>query len=224
MYIAMIRRVTISEHLNDVLGDWINSQNDFPKNTIKGSPWPIPFFGNPAQAIVATIGVNPSSNEFDFSRGWMSVRTVADWKRRLRDYFKIDIPPHEWFEPWCNGLQVLGMSYEQGTAVHLDVSYRTTRAMLMNKSTDRNEFWRMVERDVAWLFRLLPLCEKLQLLLVFGPIIRADGSTGSLAQFLKDQAANHGFNVLRRGDLQHAQTRRVFFFTKQTTNSKRQFH
>ena len=70
----------------------------------------------------------------------------------------------------------------------------------------------MVERDVAWLFRLLPLCENLRLLLVFGPIIRADGSTMSLAQFLKDQAPNHGFNVLQRGDLQHIETGKMFFF------------
>ena len=76
----------------------------------------------------------------------------------------------------------------------------------------------MVEQDVAWLFRLLPLCEKLRLLLVFGPIIRADGSTGNLARFLKEQAQKHGFNVLQRGDLQHAETGRMFFFHEADTH------
>ena len=86
------------------------------------------------------------------TRGWADVKTAADWKRRLRDYFKIDVPPHEWFEPWRNGLQTLGMSYEQGTAAHIDVSYRPTMAMLRDKTTDRKEFGQMVERDVAGFF------------------------------------------------------------------------
>ena len=213
-------RLTISEHLNGVLRDWRNSLHHFPKNTIQRPHWPIPFFGNPAKALVATVGVNPSSAEFELTRGWADVKTAADWKRRLRDYFKIDVPPHEWFEPWRNGLQTLGMSYEQGTAAHIDVSYRPTMAMLRDKTTDRKEFGQMVERDVAWLFRLLPLCENLRLLLVFGPIVRSDGSTGNLAQFLKDQAQNHGFNVLQHGDLQHAETGRMFFFHEADTHLK----
>jgi len=160
-----------------------------------------PSFGNPRRAVVATVGVNPSSGEFRASRNWNAVHTPADWKRRLKDYFNHDSPSHEWFEPWCTGLELLGVSYTTGTAAHFDGSYRPTIAMLRNANTNHAEFRRMVEHDVAWFFRLLPLCERLRLLLVFGPIVRADGSTESLAAFLRKQAARHGFTVLPDGGL-----------------------
>ncbi|MFZ0827256.1 MAG: hypothetical protein WAO02_07515 [Verrucomicrobiia bacterium] len=94
---------------------------------------------------------------------------------------------------------MLGLNYEDGTAAHFDVSYRPTKAMLKNKATNPKEFRRMVERDVAWFFRLLPLCPNLRLLLVFGPIVCANGSTESLAQFLKNDAPQNGFKVLQDG-------------------------
>ncbi len=212
--------MTISDHLTNVLQDWRASQNDFPLNRIQCPHWPIPFFGNPATALVATVGVNPASGEFDPSRGWADVVTPADWKRRLRDYFKHKTPPHEWFEPWRTGLKLLDMRYEEGTATHIDVSYRTTTAMLRNKETDRPEFGRMVERDVAWLFRLLPICKNLRLLLVFGPILRPDGSIGNLAQFLKQNAPHCGFTVSEHGDLQHAETGKVVFIHEADTREK----
>jgi len=121
---------------------------------------------------------------------------------------------HEWFDAWRAGLPLLGVSYEQGTAAHLDVSYRSTKAMLKNKMTDTNEFRRMIERDVAWSFRLLPLCENLRLLLTFGPIVRADGTCESLLEFLQTAAPRHGFTVFQDGEssvLEHRATRRRFF-------------
>ena len=69
----------------------------------------------------------------------------------MRDYFNHKAPPHDWFKPWRAGLKLLDLSYEEGTATHFDVSYRPTSAMLTNDETDRPEFGRMVERDVAWL-------------------------------------------------------------------------
>jgi hypothetical protein len=71
--------------------------------------------------------------------------------------------------------------------------------MLKNKATNPQEFRRMVEQDVAWFFRLLPLCPNLRLLLVFGPIVRANGSTESLAQFLRNNAPQNGFKVSQDG-------------------------
>ena len=102
----------ISNYLNQVRGDWEDSRDAFPTNTFPPSQWPIPFFGNPATALVATVGVNPSSGEFDEARDWASVHSGTDWKLRLRDYFKLKIPAHEWFEPWRIGLELLGASYE----------------------------------------------------------------------------------------------------------------
>ncbi len=54
----------------------------------------------------------------------------------------------------------------------------------------------MVDRDVAWFFRLLPLCPNLRGLLVFGPVVRHDDSTESLAVFIRKSAPRHGFSVL----------------------------
>jgi hypothetical protein len=204
--------LVISNYLSQVHRDWESSRGEFPKNTYPSSQWPIPFFGNPATAIVATVGVNPSSTEFRTTRGWGSIQTRG-WKERLRDYFNLEIPAHQWFQPWRTGLGLLGVGYEKGTATHLDVSYRTTTAMLKNPRTDRREFLRMVEKDAAWFFKLLLLCPNLRLLLTFGPMIRADGSTESLVQFLKSRAPQNGFTVLPDGhgwSLVHTKTKRVF--------------
>jgi len=196
-------RLAISKYLNGVLEDWQQSRDAFPANALQDTRphiWPIPFFGNPATAIVATVGVNPASGEFRSDRNWNTFQSVADWKRRLKDYFSQSTPAHEWFEPWRVGLALLGLEYEDGTAAHFDVSYRPTTAMLRNPATDPAEFRLMVERDAAYFFRLLSLCQNLRLLLVFGPIVRADGSTESLAHFLRIHAPKHGFSVSPDGN------------------------
>jgi hypothetical protein len=51
-------KLVISKYLSEVLTDWRESRADFPANTCRASHWPIPFFGNPATALVATVGVN----------------------------------------------------------------------------------------------------------------------------------------------------------------------
>ena len=204
----------LSNYLTEVHQEWESSRHLFPRNTYPPSHWPIPFFGNPAKAIVATVGVNPSSDEFRPSRNWGEVDNVKHWKERLRDYFAHPTTPaHRWFEPWRTGLALLGVSYEKGTATHLDVSYRTTTAMLRNKDTVPKEFRRMVERDAAWFFKLLLLCPNLRLLLTFGPMVRADGSIESLPQFLKSHAPRNGFSFFPSGtgwSLRHEETKRSF--------------
>ena len=192
--------MAISNYLTEVHHDWQDSRDAFQNYVYLTHYWPIPFFGNHATALVATVGVNPSSGEFAPKRNWGDVEKVKDWKLRLKNYFNQTTPAHEWFGPWRTGLKLLGVSYEAGTAAHFDVSYRPTKAMLKNETTDRLEFRHMVERDAAWLFRLLPLCPNLRLLLVFGPIIRANGSTESLAQFLRNNAPKNCFNVSQDGE------------------------
>jgi hypothetical protein len=191
----------ISNYLDEVCRDWEASRDAFPRNIYLKHYWPIPFFGNPATARVATVGVNPSSGEFTEDRRWDEVRTKRDWKLRLRNYFIQNPPPHKWFTEWRQGLTLLDCSYEAGTAAHFDVSYRPTKAMVKNPSTDRAEFREMIERDVQWLFRLLPLCPNLRGLLVFGPVVRDDGSTESLVDFVRKSAPEHGFIVCPSGNL-----------------------
>ena len=152
----------ISNYLNDVLQDWEESWDDFPNNTYPRDQWPIPFFGNPDKAVVATVGVNPSSLEFANARKWNLVKHKAEWQLRLEHYFDGDFAPDDWFGPWRAGLAELNISYESGTAAHFDVSYRSTTAMFRNEETDPREFRRMVEKDVKWLYCLLPRCPNLR--------------------------------------------------------------
>ena len=78
-------------------------------------------------AVVATIGVSPSSGEFAPHGRWSGVDTPQKWKQRLRDYFKNAVPAQEWFEPWRIRLEFLGVSYGSGAAAHFGLSYRPTK-------------------------------------------------------------------------------------------------
>jgi hypothetical protein len=91
------------------------------------------------------------------------------------------------------------LGYEAGTATDFDVSYRPTTAMLKNPATHRKEFRRIVEQDVKWFLQLLPLCPRLRLLLISGPIVRHNRSTESLAQFLKNNVPPNDFTVSQGG-------------------------
>lgn len=208
----MNRNLEISNYLNEVYDDWQDSRDSFPKNIIREAYWPVPFFGNPATAIVATVGVNPSSGEFAPTRHWGEVTTPRDWKLLLKNYFKPPNAPHEWFDPWRIGLALLDCGYEAGTAAHFDVSYRPTKAMLTNPNTDRAEFRRMVDRDVQWLFKLLLLCPNLRVLLTMGPIVGANLETSGLVGFLHESAPRHGFSVINNGgfwEFWHEENRKV---------------
>jgi hypothetical protein len=204
----------ISRFLDQVRSDWRNSKDQFPHNTTPKSQKPIPFFGNPDTALVATIGVNPSSEEFQESRGWAKVTTVGQWKSRLYSYFNHQVPPHEWFDPWRIGLALLGLSYEDGSAVHLDLSYRATTAMLKNRATDHAEFRRMLQHDADHFFRLLLLCTNLRLLLALGPIPPQKPSQSErLFGYLFAAAASRGFRQYKDEDswkLWHEPTGRVY--------------
>src|ERR1041385_3551514 len=88
---------------------------------------------------------------------------------------------------------------------------------MLSKKTDPAEFRQMAEHDVQWFFRLIPLLPFLKGILVFGPIVRSDGSCESLAQFVRHQATNNGFTVVPTGNLRHVQTGREFFIHEADT-------
>ena len=160
----------------------------YPTNLVPG--WPIPSFGDVLRARVVTVGVNPSNQEFNADRGWQSL-TEAEWQTRLLNYFRHpDVPPWCWFETWSICLELLGVRYSSGEAAHLDVSPRPTTPML-DRKTDPAEFRRMVESDVKWFFELIAKLPHVQLLLVAGPIPKADGRKHQLADFIQEQARRH---------------------------------
>jgi len=164
---------------------------DYPRNVVPGCP--LPFFGNVFEARVLTVGVNPSGTEFDLSRKWREARTLAKWQERMLSYFRQPtIPAHEWFETWSICLELLGISYADGSAAHLDVSPRPTNAMINNVSTNHEEFRAMVQHDVKWFFELLAKVPQARLLLIAGPIPRADGRKQQLADFVREHSQKHG--------------------------------
>ena len=161
----------------------------FPNNLVRGCP--IPFFGDVLKARVLTVGVNPSDQEFNVERRWDAITNPRQWQKRLLNYFRISgIRPWYWFETWSGCLELLGVSYSDRTAGHIDVSPRPTTPML-DKDTDKAEFRAMVEHDVKWFFELLDRLPQVQLLLVAGPIPRANGRKQQLADFIREHSAKH---------------------------------
>lgn len=149
---------------------------------------PIPFFGNVETATVITIGVNPSAGEF-VGRDWPATITTAALACRLLRYFvDAPAPPHPWFETWSRALAVVGSSYRTAAA-HVDLSPRATAAM--GAVTDWKLFLDMVEEDVQWFFRLLPLCGRAKVLLAAGCVTKR----WYINDFIKRVAPLRGFRL-----------------------------
>ena len=134
---------------------------------------PIPCFGNPASAIAVTVGLNPSSAEFKPGRSWSATLTHSELAARCANYFSPQAPgpPRGWFQPWSEGLDRLDVSYQAGSAVHLDLSPRATRPVSALKAPAQQRlFLEMVERDLWILFATLQLCQNAKLILVAGSV------------------------------------------------------
>ena len=129
---------------------------------------PILFFGQIETARVLTVGANPSYKEFALARNWPSKILHADLENRCRKYF--DLPttePHTWFAKWETALSEIGCSYENGTAAHIDLSPRATKAM---RDITPKDFIKMLQHDI-WSFQeILKFAEKAELLLIAGAI------------------------------------------------------
>ena len=181
----------LTEWLRGLAGEIRRTKRGYPDNVLRGCP--IPFFGDVLKARVLTVGVNPSSGEFAQSRLWGNTLVVPHWQERLLNYFNWpEVPAHEWFETWSISLELIRVSYSAGSAAHLDISPRPTKAMFKNNDTNHPEFRAMVEHDVKWFFELLSKLPQVQLLLVAGPIPRANGTKQQLADFIRREAENHG--------------------------------
>jgi hypothetical protein len=223
----MNNNLDISNFLNEVFDDWQGSRDEFSKIIVRREYWPVPFFGNPATACVATIGANPSSEEFKPLRCWPKVTKAnrGAWKKRLKTYFiNRDFAADNWFDPWTIGLALLDCSYKKGTAAHFDVSYRPTTAMLTNKNTDPEQFYAMTVKDVQWIFKILPLCPNLRLLLTMGPIIGENLKPIPLLGFLGESAPRYGYKIIQQGtfwEFWHEESQRGFVIHEADTPNEK---
>jgi hypothetical protein len=119
------------------------------RSTVRGS-LPVLFFGNPSAAHVATVAINPSLREYlagkngreldGHSRRFETLRSLGAADRasltpaqcdkaveRMTEYFQPGRPWYTgWFQPLEDVLQGMGVSYEAGEAVHLDVVQEAT--------------------------------------------------------------------------------------------------
>lgn len=83
---------------------------------------PIPFFGVVANARVITIGLNPSSTEFEEVGRWPNTLTPCELTHRLVNYFRLPgITPHYWFTEPQRAMEFLHCPY-YFAAAHVDVS------------------------------------------------------------------------------------------------------
>lgn len=83
------------------------SQPENCRNLIYKNSTPVVSFGNPVRAVVATIGINPSDEEFRKERGLIRLEPgeTIDESRGLEivegcaKYFESDGNPYDWFLP-----------------------------------------------------------------------------------------------------------------------------
>jgi hypothetical protein len=148
---------------------------------------PVPFFGDITRAEIITLGVNPSSTEFEPWRGWPLSLDECCLTARLLDYFNRKKPkPHPWFAHYEESLNILGYSYSE-RAAHIDLSPRATMSMRSLRTADsRCLFTRMVTQDAKkWLPKLFGFCHQAKLVLTADSIIDFDNPRGiGLGQFI----------------------------------------
>jgi hypothetical protein len=154
--------------------------------------WPIPFFGDIRTARVLTVGVNPSPTEFGPHR-WGPIASDSQWAHRLLNYFHTPgVPWHKWFLPWETSLRLLGCSYEDRTAAHLDLSPRSTTVMGHVGEELRPMFCNMVAGDVHWLYEALPFAPSARLILAAGGMIHPEpGAWSLIGAYLQERAAHN---------------------------------
>ena len=131
---------------------------------------PIPFFGNLLNAKVVTVGLNPSDGEIRNGHWPRSVDSSILYKR-LTEYFNnSQFPPHPWFDPWKKALCEIGVSYTDGSAVHIDICPWSTRPI--SSQIDQERFEKLVAQNLSWFWQFIRLATNLRLVLIAGAVTK----------------------------------------------------
>lgn len=134
----------------------------------------IPYFGNIDSAQVLTVGLNPSSTEFEAWRSWPQDAINPDTlARRLASYFRLVNPrPHPWFADYQEALGIIGANYKINAA-HVDLSPWSTLApsTLSRKPGSKQllkQYGGLLELgQTQWLPQVLKLCsQRVRLLII----------------------------------------------------------
>ena len=180
----------LRDYLSDVLLYIKRTEAPYARLYCPGIRWyPIPFFGDVLGARVLTVGVNPSATEFRNGYGRVELE-ASGLERHLVDYFKWG-HAHRWFDTWSEALNSVGVSYEGGSAAHLDLSPRATMSMRHFKDEQRATlFTTMLDGDVSHFFELLNHCHSARALLLAGCAGRL-----YMNRFLTRVGRHHGFRL-----------------------------
>lgn len=123
--------LTLNSNIVDFIGQLQAEEDAFRAKYVSilrdGIPLhPIPFFGVIENAKIITVGLNPSTTEFEKYRWPKTPLTPCELTRRLVDYFRLaHTPPHHWFAELQWSLEILRCPYSLAAA-HVDLSPWTT--------------------------------------------------------------------------------------------------
>src|SRR6185503_7072271 len=138
--------------------------------TVPGS-LPVQFFGDLPQASVATIGLNPSRQEYLSRKGVeldgnlrrfetlgsldapdrasLTAAQAGTAIETMRGYFSPSKPVYSWFRALARVVEGFGASFTEGSAAHLDLVQEATNPVWSKLDQDMAK--ELFERDVQFL-------------------------------------------------------------------------
>jgi hypothetical protein len=142
-------------------------------STVRGS-LPVLFFGDPFASVIATIGINPSRQEYNSANGQeldgplrrfetllslgASSRSSLDDNQanaaieRMRQYFDPNRPVYSWFNGLCRVVEGMGASFRDRSVAHLDLVQETTDPVWSQLlKADRRQAEAVLRRDLPFL-------------------------------------------------------------------------
>jgi hypothetical protein len=177
-------------------------------STVRGS-LPVLFFGDAFASSVATVGINPSRQEYLSKEGeeltgslrrFETLGSLAAESRasltdlqadtaiqRMRRYFNPESPVYGWFGGLSRVVEGMGMSFRDRSAAHLDLVQEATDPVWSQlMKADPEQAAKVLRRDLPFLLRQI---EEFQLRVVICTSARVHNE---ISQLLEVQAIRSG--------------------------------